>query len=70
MVTLGVHDNTQIVKEKYDYTQAELIQAIRNVGIQEGDVVSLQVSLGRLGYMREGRDIKNLSQLVIEAFLQ
>jgi len=70
MVTLGVHDNTQIVKEKYDYTQAELIQAIRNVGIQERDVVSLQVSLGRLGYMKAGWDIKNLSHLVIEAFLQ
>ena len=70
MVALGVHDDAQIVREKYDYTQAELIQAIRNVGIQEGDVVSLQVSLGRLGYMKDGWDMKNLSRLVIESFLK
>ena len=70
MVTPRVHDDAQIVKEEHDYTEAELIQAIRNVGIQEGDVVSLQVSLGRLGYMKGGWDMKNLSRLVIESFLK
>ena len=70
MVTFRVHNDGLIVNGKHDYTQEELIQAIRNVGIKKGDIVSLQVSLGRLGYMKEGWEMKNLSRLVIESFLK
>ncbi|HZP68462.1 MAG TPA: AAC(3) family N-acetyltransferase [Pseudolabrys sp.] len=52
------------------YTRDELIAAIRAVGIRAGDVVSLQVSLGRLG-MPHGvaANYAALSNFVIDCFL-
>jgi aminoglycoside 3-N-acetyltransferase len=53
-----------------DYSRSELEMAIRAVGIKEGDLVSLQVSLGRLGLMREvPARYEDMSSAVILAFL-
>lgn len=52
------------------YTREKLEQAIRDVGIQKGDIVSLQVSLGRLGLMNGvSADFKVISNEVIDSFL-
>ena len=52
------------------YTREKLEQAIRDVGIQEGDIVSLQVSLGRLGLMNGvSADFNDISNEVIDSFL-
>lgn len=54
----------------FHYTRDDLGGAIRAVGIVEGDIVSLQVSLGRLGLPRDvAPDIRALSEFVIEVFL-
>jgi aminoglycoside 3-N-acetyltransferase len=52
------------------YTQAELAAAIRACGIAAGDVVSVQVSLGRLG-LPAGvpGDYPSIASLVIDTFL-
>jgi aminoglycoside 3-N-acetyltransferase len=53
----------------FNYTREELIAAIRAVGIGEGDIVSLQVSLGRLGLPRDvAPNYQALSNFVIDAF--
>lgn len=53
------------------YTREALVDAIRNVGIGEGDVVSLQVSLGRLGIPAGvAPEYETLSNFVIDAFLE
>ena len=52
------------------YTRDELITAIRAVGIAPGDVVSLQVSLGRLGLPHGvAANYSDISNLVIDCFL-
>jgi aminoglycoside N3'-acetyltransferase len=52
------------------YTRDELVAAIRAVGIDAGDVVSLQVSLGRLGLPRGvASNYTDISNLVIDCFL-
>ncbi len=54
----------------FHYSRSDLLGAIRAVGIGEGDIVSLQVSLGRLGMPRDvSPDYQALSELVIESFL-
>ena len=53
-----------------DYSLEDLDKALREVGIKQGDVVSLQVSLGRLGLIRNiPANMKSFSIGVIEAFL-
>lgn len=52
------------------YTRDDLLAAIRAAGIDRGDVVSLQVSLGRLGLPRDvAPNYQALSDFVIDAFL-
>ena len=53
------------------YTRDDLLAAIREVGICAGDVVSLHVSLGRLGLPRDvDRDFASISDVVVAAFLE
>ena len=52
------------------YTREELIGAIRQACISAGDIVSLQVSLGRVGLPAGvARNIEDVSEFVIDAFL-
>lgn len=54
----------------FHYTRDDLVGAIRAVGIAEGDIVSLQVSLGRLGLPCDvAPNYQALSEFVIEVFL-
>lgn len=56
---------------KADYSQEDLALAIRNVGICAGDVVSLQVSLGRLGLIQDvPMNIKTYAKTIIKTFLE
>jgi len=53
-----------------DYSRNDLAQAIHDVGIRSGDVVSLQVSLGRLGLIKNiPVNMSAFSVAVIDAFL-
>ena len=53
-----------------NYTRDDLVAAIRGVGIAADDVVSLQVSLGRLGMPRDvAPNYADLSNFVIDCFL-
>lgn len=52
------------------YSKDDIISAIRQVGIVEGDIVSIQVSFGRLGLLKEGSDIQTVSRIWVEAFLE
>jgi len=54
----------------YHYSKNELVNAIRNVGIKPGDVVSLQVSLGRLGMPNGAHDFESVSNMVIDSFFE
>jgi aminoglycoside 3-N-acetyltransferase len=55
----------------HHYTRDDLLRAIERAGICAGDVVSLQVSLGRLGLpFGIERDYVTLSNFVIDAFLE
>jgi len=55
---------------KPTYNREKLEQAICDVGITKGDIVSLQVSLGRLGLMSGVKaDFKAISNEVIDSFL-
>jgi aminoglycoside 3-N-acetyltransferase len=55
----------------YHYTRNDLLRAIEGAGIRSGDVVSLQVSLGRLGLpFGVERNYEALSNFTIDAFLE
>lgn len=56
------------MQQVWHYSQEDLIRAIRDVGIQKGDIVSIQVSLGRLGIPKEGANMQTASHMLIEAF--
>jgi len=52
------------------YSRCELESAIRSTGIKSGDIISLQVSLGRLGLMSDQPpDYGVISNVVIDTFL-
>lgn len=51
-----------------DYTQTDLTDAIREVGIKRGDVVSLQVSISRLGIPDAHLDVGSVSGMLVSAF--
>jgi len=54
----------------WHYTRDELAAGIRAVGIGAGDVVSLQVSLGRLGLPRDvPANVADISGFIIDVFL-
>lgn len=55
----------------YHYTRAELLDALGKIGLRRGDVVSLQVSLGRIG-LPQGvpAQYSRISEFVIEALLE
>jgi aminoglycoside 3-N-acetyltransferase len=54
----------------WDYTRDDLVGAIGRCGIGAGDIVSLQVSLGRLGLPRDvPANYPTLSNFIIDAFL-
>ena len=54
----------------HHYTREDLLRAIEGVGIRAGDIVSLQVSLGRLGLpLGVEQNYAALSNFVIDAFL-
>lgn len=50
-------------REKRTYGKKELIQSLRDSGLQEGDTIALHASLKSLGYVKGG------AKTVIEAFL-
>lgn len=55
----------------YHYAREDLLKGIEAIGIHLGDVVSLQVSLGRLGLPQAvERNYSALSNFVIDAFLE
>lgn len=55
----------------YHYTRKDLLKAIEAIGVGPGDIVSLHVSLGRLGLAQAvERDYPALSNFVIDAFLE
>jgi aminoglycoside 3-N-acetyltransferase len=55
----------------HHYTREDLLKAIEAVGVRPGDIVSLQVSLGRLGLPQAiERNYSALSNFVIDAFLE
>jgi len=55
----------------HHYTREDLLKAIEAVGIRPGDIVSLQLSLGRLGLPQSTeRNYPALSNFVIDAFLE
>ena len=41
------------------YTKQDFVNALRNVGVQHGDVLFVQMSLGRLGYSSRGKAIED-----------
>ncbi|MGY2803829.1 AAC(3) family N-acetyltransferase [Bradyrhizobium sp. USDA 4506] len=54
----------------YHYTREDLLSAIKATGIRAGDIVSLQVSLGRLGLPQTIEfNYPSLSNFVIDTFL-
>jgi aminoglycoside 3-N-acetyltransferase len=53
---------------KKDYSRDQLASSIREVGIQAGDTVSLQVSLGRLGMPDGPSNYEGIADLVIDTF--
>ncbi|HYE86938.1 MAG TPA: DUF4910 domain-containing protein [Vicinamibacterales bacterium] len=56
---------------RFDYSRDDLRSAIAAVGIRPGDVVSLQVSLGRLGRPRDvAPTMQGIAALVIDTFLE
>lgn len=58
-----------MVPFEHHYTQGDLLNAIRRAGIEKGDVVSLQVSLGRVGLPEGASNAQDISDLVIDTFL-
>ena len=50
------------------YTRASLAEAIRAVGIGDGDTVSLQVSIGRLGLPEGLSSYPEIAALVVDVF--
>lgn len=55
----------------YHYTRGDLLKAIEAIGIRSGDIVSLHVSLGRLGLPQAvDRNYRALSNFAIDAFLE
>jgi aminoglycoside 3-N-acetyltransferase len=61
---------TGIPQQQHHYTKQQLVDAIRAVGIGAGDVVSLQVSLGRLGLPQGAADFAGIAAMVADAFLE
>lgn len=57
-------------RPRHHYTKQQLVDAIRGVGIGAGDVVSLQVSLGRLGLPQGAADFSDIATMVADAFLE
>lgn len=67
----GPEDTMTALRPRSKYTRDELLAALAAVGIKRGDVVSLQVSLGRVG-LPEGVAVNYdaISAFVIDAFLE
>jgi aminoglycoside 3-N-acetyltransferase len=59
-----------MLKPTFHYTRDDLLSAIRRAGIVAGDVVSLQVSLGRLGMPEGTTTMHGISSLVFSAFFE
>lgn len=57
-------------KTNWHYTRDDLLAAIRRCGIEAGDIVSLQVSLGRLGLPEGATNYEEIANLVIDAFME
>ena len=55
----------------YHYAREDLLSALAAAGIGRGDVVSLQVSLGRIGLARGvAPDYRSQANFVIDAYLE
>ena len=56
---------------QWHYTRDQLIDAIHAVGIGAGDVVSIQVSLGRLGLPKDvPASVAAVSRFIVDVFLE
>jgi len=54
---------------RYHYTEDDLSDAISQTGIEAGDIVSLQVSLGRLGFLKGANTYEEIANIAIDCFL-
>ncbi|MDQ7822521.1 MAG: DUF4910 domain-containing protein [Candidatus Eremiobacteraeota bacterium] len=52
--------------QNWHYNKSDLIRAFQDVGIEKGDTINVQVSLGRLGFPQEGPKIDIASLLLIQ----
>lgn len=58
------------METKWHYTREDMVAAVRQCGIEAGDIVSLQVSLGRLGLPKGASNYEEIANLVIDAFME
>ncbi len=54
--------------QKWHYNKSMLVEALRQAGVMPGDVIFSHISLGRLGYAEEGKDIETLCNVLYGAF--
>ena len=56
-----------MMKTDFDYTHADIVSALKKVGIKKGDIVFSHVGIGFLGFPKEGGQ-KEAVQSIIKAF--
>lgn len=54
----------------WHYTRSELVDALRSVGLGQGDIVLSHIGLGFLGFAREAATPKETYQLLYDAFVE
>jgi len=54
--------------KQWHYNESMLVEALRQVGLKPGDVIFSHISLGRLGYPEEGRNIETACRILYNAF--
>jgi aminopeptidase-like protein/aminoglycoside N3'-acetyltransferase len=58
------------MSSSWHYNKKMMVDTLYSIGIQKGDIISLQVSLGRLGFVEEGKTIDVAAKVLIDAFLE
>lgn len=54
--------------KKYHYTQHQLSEAMKTVGLKQGDVVFTHSSIGFLGYPRQVQNASGICRVIFDAF--
>lgn len=57
-------------KNIWHYNKKSLVDGLCSAGVGKGDIVLSHVSLGRLGYPEEGRDIETVCRVLYESFME